>query len=74
MVTLKILLERHPEWADLPLVVYCPDGHYDWVGEAHHPEDGGAGVVYTSETCADIDENDKGIPGTETMVLVFSAN
>lgn len=32
--TLKTLLEKHPEWGDLPLVVYCPDGHYDWVGAA----------------------------------------
>lgn len=41
-VTLRKLMEKHPEVADLPMVVYCPDGHYDWVGAA--------GGVYVSET------------------------
>lgn len=73
MITLKILLERHPDWADLPIVVYSPDGRYDWVGESSH-SDGGAGSVYTDDTHAEIDEQGMGVPGTEAKVLVFSAN
>jgi len=33
METLKTLLKKHPEWKDLPIVVYRKDGLYDYVGE-----------------------------------------
>lgn len=41
METLKTLLEKHPEWADLPIVVYQSEGRYDYVGAA--------GLVYEDE-------------------------
>lgn len=34
ITTLAELIKSHPEWADLPTVVYCKDGHYDYIGEA----------------------------------------
>ena len=30
--TLKSLIEEHPEWADLPITVYCSDGLLDYLG------------------------------------------
>jgi hypothetical protein len=33
-MTLKQLIEEHPDWLNYELVVYCPDGHYDYVGAA----------------------------------------
>ena len=33
-MTLKELLDANPDWADLPVVVYCEDGSYDYVGQA----------------------------------------
>lgn len=39
--TLRSLIEQHPEWADLPIVVYREDGSYDWVGHS--------GDVYTDK-------------------------
>jgi hypothetical protein len=53
-VTLRMLMEKHPEIADLPIVVYCEDGHYDWVGAAgavyvgDDPEDGEKVLVFSS--------------------------
>lgn len=67
MVTLKVLLERHPEWGDLPLVVYTPSGRVDWVGESSMG-DSGAGGVYVSETPED------GEDGEMVEVLVFTPN
>jgi hypothetical protein len=58
MVTLKTLLERHPEWADLPIVVYCPDGHYDWVGDSSkffHPASAYTAYVLEGEQHEDGD-------------------
>ena len=47
METLKSLLEKHPEWADLPLTVARPDGNgVDYIGAA--------GGVYES-----IDDGDR---------------
>ena len=37
-VTLKSLLEQHPEWADVPIAIYQSDGSVVYVG--------GAGSVY----------------------------
>lgn len=57
--TLKTLLAAHPDWGDLPLVIYTPDGFYDWVG--------GAGAVYQSHA--------KPHPKAEAVpVLVFAPN
>lgn len=39
--TLRELLDQHPEWADLPIAIYRPDGELDFIG--------GAGRVYKSE-------------------------
>ena len=41
VATLRTLLEEHPEWADLPLAVFNPDGNVDFIGWA--------GSVYTVE-------------------------
>jgi len=60
--TLRTLYEEHPEWRDLPIVVYVPDGSYDWVGAA--------GDVYTSLTQDDPINKDSPM----VSVLVFSAN
>lgn len=56
--TLRSLLEEHPEWADLPIVVYNPDGSCDWVGSS--------GTVYDGEI-TDVD-------GEEYHVLTFAGN
>lgn len=45
--TLRSLIERHPEWADLPLTVARPDGNgVDYIGAA--------GLVYES-----VDDGDR---------------
>jgi hypothetical protein len=66
MITLRQLLERHPEWADLPIVVYTSSGHYDWVGCS--------GMVYEdkdyTEPHLDVDD-----PANAAIpVLVFAPN
>jgi hypothetical protein len=33
-MTLKDLVEKHPEWLDHELVVYREDGEYDYVGKS----------------------------------------
>ena len=33
-VTLGTLLEKHPEWKDLPIVIERPDGDFDWLGHS----------------------------------------
>ena len=38
MKTLNDILKEHPEWGDLPIGVYVPDGTYDMID--------GAGDVY----------------------------
>jgi hypothetical protein len=56
--TLKELLEQHPEWANLPMVVYNGmNGEYDWVGAS--------GSVYLGEETED---------GKKIKVLVFAGN
>jgi hypothetical protein len=57
-VTLRQLLEQHPEWADLPMVIARGDGDVDWVGAA--------GMVYPG-LCEESDT-------TTTTVLVFAPN
>jgi hypothetical protein len=32
--TLRELIEAHPEWADLPIVVFRFPGSFDWLGYA----------------------------------------
>jgi len=59
VTTLRSLIEEHPEWADLPLVVYREDGEYDWVGCS--------GAVY------DHNPADDGIEDAQ-HVLVFAGN
>ncbi len=68
METLKSLLAEHPEWGDLPIVVYTPDGRYDWLG--------GAAGVYTDDTPTNDEDLDKDVSKVSewTKVLVFSAN
>jgi len=39
-MTLNELIKKHPELADLPVVVYSPDGAYDFIG------DDGPGMFY----------------------------
>jgi len=34
MLTIRELLATHPDWIDLPIAVYRPDGGYDFVGDA----------------------------------------
>lgn len=45
--TIKSLLEKHPDWADLPIAVCREDGNIDYIGVA--------GLVYEFET----DEKEK---------------
>ena len=39
--TLGTLLDKHPEWKDLPIGIYKPSGELDFVGAA--------GMVYEDE-------------------------
>ena len=72
MATLRSLLANHPDWADLPITVYCPDGHLDFVGDRRaDPPELGAGGVYTQEYSGQDDDPPESEPFT---VLVFTAN
>jgi len=42
--TLNDLIKKHPEYADLPVVIYRDNGDYDWVGWS--------GRVYESKACS----------------------
>ena len=45
--TLRELMEQHPEWGDMEIVIYRPqDGEYDWLD--------GAAMVYPHQI--DLDE------------------
>lgn len=51
MTTLKELLEEHPEWADLPIAVYNPQGGYDYVGcsgDVYSDDDGESSILVFS--------------------------
>jgi hypothetical protein len=62
-MTPRQLIEKHPEWADLPMVVYTSDGSYEHVGDSAR--------VYTNETTDDPDA-DMSDPATpKYTVLVF---
>ena len=63
--TLRQLYEKHPEWLDLPLGVYSPDGSIDFVGAA--------GSVYQSEYGGSNEEHSSDYPAG-TKILIFSAN
>lgn len=67
METLKTLLEKHPNWADLPIVVYTSNG-YDWIG--------GAASVYTDKTPTNEEDLNKDVRKIKdwTKVLVFAPN
>jgi hypothetical protein len=67
MTSLRRLIAEHPEWADLPLVVYREDGDYDFVGTL----DGAASVYPTDLTTARSDDDPT---PTLLRVLVFAAN
>lgn len=53
--TLKSLLEKHPEWANHPLVVGRADGSLDWIGdsgdifELEHPDSETGKVLVVTE-------------------------
>ena len=59
IVTLRQLMEEHPDWLDIPLAVYAPDGIYHYVGAS--------GDVYLAEDDSEEDLEDK-------RVIVFSGN
>lgn len=61
--TLRSLCEKHPDWMDLPIGVYTPDGSIDFVGAA--------GTAYQSEYGGS-EETDDYPAGTK--ILIFSAN
>lgn len=64
IMTLRKLIEEHPEWADLPMAVYdSQSGALDYVG--------GSGSVYANEDCW-IEDDD----GDSILVptLIFSGN
>ncbi len=56
-MTLREMIEQHPEWADLDIVVYSVDGDYEYVGAS--------ASVYE-----DIDRDDES--GNAPKVLVFA--
>lgn len=62
-MTLRQLLAEHPEWADLPIVVYTPSGEYSYVGAGCR--------VYTNETCDDPDADMEDPATKKYMVLVL---
>jgi len=58
-MTLRELMEKHPEMADMPIVVYSEDGTYHYVSDGPH----GSGAFYQGrDEFEDID------------VLVFSGD
>lgn len=71
METLKTLLKKHPEWADLPLAVGRSDGELDFVG--HSGSVWAFGDDLSEEETEDWDgeTNDDGTP---LVVLVFEPN
>ena len=42
--TLNDLIKKHPEYADLPVVIYRKDGGYEWLG--------GTGRSYEGKGCS----------------------
>lgn len=70
METLKTLLEKHPEWADLPIGVGRPDGYIDYVGEA------GSAYTFGGEDLSDEERRDmtEELGRAPIETLVFEAN
>lgn len=64
-MNLRELYEQHPEWHDLPLVVYREDGLYDYID--------GAGMVYPGKDYPGTDFDNEDDLGPDN-VLVFSPN
>ena len=63
-MTLREMIEQHPEWADLPIAVI------DTVGDLHYID--GSGAAFTGEDFPD--DADDYTEGTGDQVLVFTAN
>jgi len=63
-MTLKEMIEQHPEWADLPIAVT------NNVGDLHYID--GSGFAYLGEDWPD--DVVEAIEGEGDPVLVFSAN
>jgi len=63
-MTLRELIEQHPEWADLPIAVYRTDGSLDYIDAS--------GTAYVGEDWPD-DVEDV-VEGTGNPVLVFAGN
>ncbi len=65
MKTLKQLLMENPSWADLPVGIYCPDGHVDFVGDA------GTAYVSKHNDNPDVDPDEA---RDSYQIVVFAAN
>jgi len=61
--TLKILLEEHPEWADMQIVVAPGNGYYDYAG-------GSASIYVDTQDDEDVEYEE----WENEPVLVFAAN
>jgi len=64
-MTLRELIEQHPEWADMPIAVASVCGDLDYIG------DYGSGLVYEGE---DFPDDQEYVEGEGDPVLIFSAN
>jgi hypothetical protein len=60
-MTLREIIEQHPEWLDLPVAVYRSDGEYDYVG--------GSGTVYRHNTDEELEYD-----GEAVDAVVFAGN
>lgn len=66
MVTLKQLIEEHPEWSDLPIAIYRNDGDLDYIGES--------GLVYPCKYYETDFDYEKYVKDKPCNVLVFAGN
>ena len=64
-MTPREIVEQHPEWADLPIVVPSEDGGYDFVGS-------GAGLIYTDDVLTA--KSDTDLSPMLLKVLVLAPN
>jgi hypothetical protein len=65
--SLRDILRLHPEWIDLKVVIYRPDGEYDYVGDYRC-----AGSVYVADEMRDVPGKD--CEPTGRKLVVFSPN
>lgn len=70
METLKTLLEKHPEWADLPIAVGRTDGYLDYIGQA------GGAYTFGGDDLSDEERRDmtEELGHAPIETLVFEAN